>query len=97
MVAGIPEPGNVAENWCRMVVVVVGLAAWALLCSGFRAYPVGGEDSGRDHKGLVLVDSHVEELVGGKEVGSYCSVVDGYLLLQMDCEKSAAVAGYPVS
>jgi hypothetical protein len=96
MVVGSPEPGDVAGNWRRMVVVVVGLAAWALL-SGFHASSVGGEDTDRDHKDLALVDSGVEELAAGKEVDRYCSVADGYRLSQMDCEKSAAVADSQVS
>lgn len=89
MVVGIQEREDVAENCWRMAAVVDGLAAWALRCSGFRASSVGGEDTGRDHKDLALVDSDFEELAADKEVDNYYSVA-------MDCEKSV-VADSPVS
>lgn len=96
IVAGRQEREDVAGNCCRIVEVVVGLVAWALL-SSFHASSVGGEDTGCAHKDLALVDSGVEELAADTEVDRYYSVGDGYQLSQMDCEKSAAVADSPVS
>lgn len=61
-----------------MAEVVVDLTAIALLCSGFREWPVDDAGIDYDHKDLALVGLHAAELADGKKIDSYDSIADDY-------------------